>query len=43
MPQRKTQTLIGASKEGGLDVNAEKTVYVDASSPECRAKITTKR
>jgi hypothetical protein len=35
---RNTETLIDASKEVGLEVNAEKTNYVAVSSPECRSK-----
>jgi hypothetical protein len=31
-------TLIDASKEVGLEVNAEKTKYIAVSSLECRAK-----
>jgi hypothetical protein len=37
--KKNTQTVIDASKEVGLEVNAEKTeVYVAVLSPECRAK-----
>jgi hypothetical protein len=33
------ESLIGAIKEVGLEVNTEKAkLYVDVSSPECRAK-----
>jgi hypothetical protein len=32
------QTLIDASKEVGLEVNAEKTVHVAVSSPKCKEK-----
>jgi hypothetical protein len=35
---KNTETLIGASKEVGLEVNTEKTKYVAVDSPECRAK-----
>jgi hypothetical protein len=37
---KNTETLIGARKKAGLQVNAEKTkyVYVADSSPQCRAK-----
>jgi hypothetical protein len=38
--KKNRQTLIDASKEVGIEVNAEKNkyVYVAVSSPECRAK-----
>jgi hypothetical protein len=37
--KKKTQTLIDASKEVGLEVNTEKPKYMLLSrSPECRAK-----
>jgi hypothetical protein len=37
--KKDTETLTDASKEVGLEVNAEKTKYMVAvSSPECRAK-----
>jgi hypothetical protein len=37
--KKSTKTLIDASKEVGLEVNAEKTKYVTLTSPECRAKL----
>jgi hypothetical protein len=33
-----TEALSGTRNEVGLEVNADKTTYVDVSSPECRAK-----
>jgi hypothetical protein len=37
--KKNTETLIDASKQVELDVNAEKTkVYVTVSSPQCRVK-----
>jgi hypothetical protein len=37
--KKNTGTLIDASKEGGVEINAEKTKYMVAvSSPECRAE-----
>jgi ABC-type siderophore export system fused ATPase/permease subunit len=36
--KKNTQTLTDASKEVDLEVNRENEVYVDISSPECRAK-----
>jgi hypothetical protein len=35
--KKNTEALTDASKELGVEVNAEK-LYVDISSPECRAK-----
>jgi hypothetical protein len=35
--RKNTKALIDASKKDGLEVNTEE-VYVDVSSPECRAK-----
>jgi hypothetical protein len=37
--KKKTETLIDASKEVGLEINVEENqVYVAISSPECRSK-----
>jgi hypothetical protein len=36
--KKNMETLIGASKEVGLEINVEKTKYVAISSPECRSK-----
>jgi hypothetical protein len=36
--KKNTQTLIDASKEIGVEVNTEKTIYIAVSSPKCRAK-----
>jgi hypothetical protein len=33
-----TEALIDTSKKDGLEVNKEKTVYVDILLPECKAK-----
>jgi hypothetical protein len=35
---KNTQTLVGASKEVRLEVNAEKIIYITVSSLECRKK-----
>jgi hypothetical protein len=36
--KKNTETLIDASKEVGLEVNADKTKYMLLSSPECRSE-----
>jgi hypothetical protein len=36
--RKNTEALIRSSKAVDLDVNTEKTKYIDVSSPECRAK-----
>jgi hypothetical protein len=38
--KKNTETIFEASKEPGLEVNAEKIKYMfSVSSPECRAKL----
>jgi hypothetical protein len=36
--KKNTETLIDASEEVGLEINAHKKVYVAVPSPECRPK-----
>jgi predicted RND superfamily exporter protein len=36
--KKNTEILIDASKEVGLEINVENSVYVAVSSPECRSK-----